>query len=72
MLYYKTIFNRKERCFVMKKRFRKKFGVKEFYRPWFAISAEIEAMADGDQADFVSRFIAAAEALDMTCNGAEW
>ena len=54
----------------MKKRFRKKFGVKEFYRPWFAISAEIEAMADGDQADFVSRFIAAAEGLDMTCNGA--
>ena len=54
----------------MKKRFRKKFGVKEFYRPWFAISAEIEAMADGDQADFVSRFIAAAEALDMICQGA--
>ena len=54
----------------MKKRFRKKFGVKEFYRPWFAISAEIEAMAEGDQADFVARFIAAAEALDMTCNGA--
>ena len=54
----------------MKKRFRKKFGVKEFYRPWFAVSAEIEAMADGDQADFVSRFIAAAEALGMTCNGA--
>ena len=54
----------------MKKRFRKKFGVKEFYRPWFAVSAEIEAMGEGDQADFVSRFIAAAEALGMTCNGA--
>lgn len=54
----------------MKKRLRKKFAVQEFYRPWFAISAEITPMADGDQADFVSRFIAAAEALDMTCDGA--
>ena len=54
----------------MKKRFRKKFGVKEFYRPWFAVSAEIEAMDEGEQADFVARFIAAAVALDMTCNGA--
>ncbi len=49
---------------------RKKFAVKEFYRPWFAVSAEIVPMADGDQADFVSRFIAAAEALDMICEGA--
>ena len=54
----------------MKKRFRKKFAVGEFYRPWFAISAEIQPMAEGDQADFVSRFIAAAEALDMICDGA--
>ncbi|MBE6379596.1 MAG: DUF469 family protein [Lentisphaerae bacterium] len=54
----------------MKKRFRKKFAVGEFYRPWFAVSAEITAMGEGDQADFVSRFIAAAEALDMVCDGA--
>ena len=54
----------------MKKRLRKKLAVKEFYRPWFAVVAEIEAMADGDQAEFVTRFINAAEALDMTCNGA--
>lgn len=55
---------------IMKKRFRKKFAVAEFYRPWFAICAEITPMADGDQADFVQRFIAAAEALDLVCNGA--
>ena len=54
----------------MKKRFRKKFAVKEFYRPWFAVSAEITQMAEGDQADFVARFIAAAEALDLVCDGA--
>ena len=54
----------------MKKRFRKKFRVGEFYRPWFVINAEITPMAEGDQADFVQRFIAAAEALDMNCNGA--
>ena len=58
------------RSLSMKKRFRKKFAVAEFYRPWFAISAEIKPMAEGDQADFVSRFIAAAEALDMICDGA--
>ena len=54
----------------MKKRLRKKLGVKEFYRPWFAIAAEIVPMADGDQAAFVSRFIAEAEKLDMNCQGA--
>ena len=54
----------------MKKRLRKKFAVKEFYRPWFVLSAEIKAMGEGEQADFVSRFIAAAEALDLVCNGA--
>ena len=54
----------------MKKRLRKKLEIKEFYRPWFAITAEIQPMAEGDQADFVSRFIAAAEALDMICDGA--
>ena len=54
----------------MKKRFRKKFAVGEFYRPWFAVRAQIEEMADGDQADFVSRFIAEAEKLDMNCQGA--
>ena len=54
----------------MKKRFRKKFAVGEFYRPWFAICAEIQPMAEGDQADFVSRFIAAAEAQGMVCEGA--
>ena len=54
----------------MKKRLRKKLGVKEFYRPWFAIAAEIVPMADGDQAAFVSRFIAEAEKLDMNCHGA--
>lgn len=56
--------------FIMKKRLRKKLGVKEFYRPWFAIAAEITPMADGDQANFISRFIAAAENLDMNCRGA--
>ena len=54
----------------MKKRFRKKFGVREFYRPWFVVSAEITPMGEGDQAAFVARFIAAAEALDMVCDGA--
>ena len=54
----------------MKKRFRKKFAVGEFYRPWFAVRAQIEEMADGDQADFVSRFIAEAEAFGMVCEGA--
>lgn len=54
----------------MKKRFRKKFAVGEFYRPWFSVSAEITPMGEGDQADFVQRFIAAAEALDMVCDGA--
>ena len=42
----------------MKKRFRKKFAVGEFYRPWFAVIAQIEETADGDQANFVSRIIA--------------
>ena len=54
----------------MKKRFRKKFAVGEFYRPWFAISAEITPMAEGDQAEFVQKFISTAEALDMVCDGA--
>ena len=54
----------------MKKRFRKKFSVQEFYRPWFTVCVELKPMGEGDQADFVARFIAAAEALDMTCNGA--
>ena len=54
----------------MKKRFRKKFGVGEFYRPWFVVSAELAPMGEGDQAAFVDRFIAAAEALDMVCDGA--
>lgn len=54
----------------MKKRFRKKFGVGEFYRPWFVVSAELKPMGEGEQADFVSRFIAEAEKRDMTCTGA--
>ena len=58
------------RSYLMKKRFRKKFAVGEFYRPWFTVSAEITPMGEGDQAEFVQRFIATAEALDMICDGA--
>ncbi len=53
----------------MKKRFRKKFAVQEFYRPWFTVCVELKPMGEGDQADFVARFINAAEALDMICDG---
>jgi len=53
----------------MKKRLRKKWSVGEFYRPWFAVSAEIKPLADGDQADLVARFIAEAEKRDLLCEG---
>ncbi|MPN19553.1 hypothetical protein SDC9_166924 [bioreactor metagenome] len=53
----------------MKKRLRKKWGVGEFYRPWFAFTAEIKPLADGDQANFVARFIAEAEMRDLRCEG---
>lgn len=53
----------------MKKRLRKKFGVKEFYRPWFAICAELKEMGEGDQAEFVDRLIKTAESNGLLCNG---
>ncbi len=54
----------------MKKRQRKKLAIGEFYRPWFAFNAELTPMGDGDQAEFVSRFIAEAEKRDLICEGA--
>ena len=54
----------------MKKRLRKKFGIGEFYRPWFTFEADLKPMNDGDQAEFVARFIAEAEKHDLVCEGA--